>query len=585
MNLEFMQKTIRKARGLEDSDLVLKNANIVNVFTHTIVSKDIAINDGKITGIGSYTGKEEHDLNGAYVLPGLIDAHIHIESTLASPLRVSLPLLKRGTTALMADPHEIVNAGGKAGLDYMLEEAALSPLDIYVMMPSSVPSTGFETNGAGDFMAREMEPYVKNHQVFGLGEVMRFHDVLNGDKRMLEILETFEGRPIDGHAPGVHGRDLMAYRLAGITSDHEAVNADEAIEKLEAGLHLFLREGSGAQNLEAILQGLIEKGVSLENCSFCTDDKHLEEIETRGHIDWCLKKAVDVGADPIEAVCMATIQSARHFGLKEHGAVAPGYLADLVIVKDLKDFEIIDVYKNGKPYAQIEEEFTKAMSSSENAKTEAERRKRFAPLYHSVHLPTFQADDLPVFSGDLHRIELIPGELLTRDGTMYVEDGEDPLAMPGISQLVLCERYGKTGAVQSCLVKGFGLKGGAIASSFAHDAHNVIAIGDNREDLACAINALTEMNGGYALASHGRVQAALPLEVGGLMSEAAPEEIVEKQNRLIALAQSMGIEKGVDPFTSLAFLALPVIPELRLTDKGLFDTVKQTFVSSGATYE
>ncbi|UNT93466.1 amidohydrolase family protein [Allobaculum sp. Allo2] len=345
MNLEFMQKTIRKARGLEDSDLVLKNANIVNVFTHTIVSKDIAINDGKITGIGSYTGKEEHDLNGAYVLPGLIDAHIHIESTLASPLRVSLPLLKRGTTVLMADPHEIVNAGGKAGLDYMLEEAALSPLDIYVMMPSSVPSTGFETNGAGDFMARDMEPYVKNHQVFGLGEVMRFHDVLNGDKCMLEILETFEGRPIDGHAPGVHGRDLMAYRLAGITSDHEAVNADEAIEKLEAGLHLFLREGSGAQNLEAILQGLIEKGVSLENCSFCTDDKHLEEIETRGHIDWCLKKAVDVGADPIEAVCMATIQSARHFGLKEHGAVAPGYLADLVIVKDLKDFEIIDVYK------------------------------------------------------------------------------------------------------------------------------------------------------------------------------------------------------------------------------------------------
>lgn len=556
-------RQLRQARGLEKADLVLKNGRIVNVFTHELLDGDIAISDGRIVGVGSYEGKKNIDLKKKTVVPGLIDAHIHIESTMAAPLTAAWPMLSRGTTTIVADPHEIVNAAGTAGLDFMIEQAKASPIDIRIMVPSSVPSTEFETNGAGRLRFEQMKPYVESGQVFGLGEVMRFGDVLEGEEQMNAILSGFEDMPRDGHAPGLNEKELQAYRLAGIDNDHEAITAQDAIDRLRAGFHLLIREGSGARNLEALLGGLIERHIPLDHCSFCTDDRHLEDILEEGHIDRCIRQAMDLGADPFDAISMATINTARHYGMKDKGAIAPGYAADLVIVDNLKHFHIEDVYKDGVSLSELEK-------TAKPAKIEASDALR-----SSIQRKPVSAEQLVIPEGLQHMIEIVPGQLITRHLIADPAKREDK---DSFNLLVNCERYGKTGEIQTALVCGFSLHGGAIASSYAHDAHNILALGDSREDLALAINTLIEQQGGYVLVRNGQVAATIPLRIAGVMSEEDARTLLAQQTCMSKQLRQMGLPEDIDPFVNLSFLALPVIGEIRLTDRGLFDTEKQCFL-------
>lgn len=558
----MMNKCLAQARGLEKADLVLKNGKVVNVFTNQILEADIAICDGIIVGVGQYDGQKEIDLQGQVVAPGLIDAHIHIESSTATPSTLSQLLLAKGTTTIVADPHEIVNAAGAAGLDFMLEDADRALMDIYYMIPSSVPSTDFEANGCGEFSAEDIAAYLAHPRILGLGEVMRSDDVLEAESRMQKKLSLFDTMPVDGHAPHMGGKELQAYKLAGIGSDHEAITVEEAIERLQNGFQLFLREGSGARNLETLLLGLLEQNIPLNNCSFCTDDKHLEDLQEEGHMDWCLKLAVDLGCPPIEAIKMATINTARYFNLKNKGAIAPGYAADLVVFDNLRLLNVQRVFKDGKEAADLQ-----VKRSVVNEK-----------LRSSVKIKKVRAADLTVPTGQQHLIGLVDHQLLTRH--LQKDLDAQALSLPDSTYNLLCclERYGHSGAVQTCLLEGFNLKGGAIALSYAHDAHNIIAAGDNREDIALAINTLQEIEGGYVLVRDGKVAGSLPMPVAGVMSDAPAEEIISRLNQMLEISRQMGISEGVDPFANLSFLALPVIPEIRLSDRGLYDVTAQKFL-------
>lgn len=561
-----MEKLIRVSRGLEKADLVLKNGKIVNVFTHQILEKDLAIADGRIAGIGSYEGKKEVDLKGKYILPGLIDAHLHIESSMAIPSVLSGVLLSHGVTTVITDPHEIVNAAGKAGLDFMLEDAHHAAIDYFFMIPSSVPSCDFEVNGAGKFLASDMEEYKDRDNVLGLAEAMRFFDVINQNPEMKAKLDLFADQMIDGHAPGLDGKDLQAYRAAGVANDHEAVSIEEAVERLQDGFHLLIREGSGARNLKEILGGLLERQIPLNNCSFCTDDKHLEDIFEEGTIDWCLKEAVQIGCNPMDAVCMATINTASHYHLRQKGAIAPGFDADLAVVEDLTSFTVDSVYKAGEKVFPASKEQETGYADIPLA------------LSRSVQLPEIRAEDIVLSTedGEADLIEIISSQLLTR----HLRQKIDPEALPDqeYNLLLSVERYGKTQEFACCLVKGFHIKNGAVAETYAHDSHNVIAAGDSVSDVLLAVSKLQENQGGYVLVENGEVFDALPAKAAGMMSDEPAEIICEKISRMKKKAREMGVPQGVDPFATLSFLSLPVIPEIRLTVKGLYDVTNQTLL-------
>lgn len=556
------EKIIRSALGLEKSDLVLKNTRTVNVFTGQILEDSIAITDGIIAGFGDYEGREEIDLKGKYVLPGLIDSHIHIESTMAIPSVLSPVLLSKGVTTIIADPHEIVNAAGRDGLDFMLEDAARSDIDIFFMVPSSVPSCDFEMNGAGTFSAEQMKAYADNPLILGLGEVMRFNDVLDQNGEMMKRLDLFSEKVTDGHAPGLSGKQLNAYRAAGVETDHEAITVKEAIERLQNGFALLMREGSGARNVKTLLCGLLERNISLYNCCFCTDDKHLEDIIEEGTIILCLKEAVECGCDPVEAVRMATLNPARTFGLKTRGAIAPGYDADLVVVDDLKDFKIDCVFRHGRLF-----DLGHARESALNNVPEA--------LRHSVKIPEITSEELLSLlpEGEQVVIEMVPEQLQT---IKRIEDVQEPSQKYNL--LLAAERYGKKGSYAAALLKGFNLKNGAIASTIAHDSHNVIAAGDNAEDLLMAVKRLEEIEGGLVLVENGEVCEELSMPAGGLMSAENPEFLEQKIRKMKAKARAMGVPEGIDPFANLSFLSLPVIGEVRLTTEGIYDFGLQKFI-------
>ena len=557
---------IEAAAGRKKAKLVLKNAQVVNVFTKQEEQADVAVEAGVIAGVGQYSGEEEVDCTGLYLCPGFVDAHIHVESTMAVPYEFARAVAMSGTTTVVADPHEIVNVCGAPAVEWLLKASEALPVDIYWMMPSSVPATPFETNGA-PFTAQEMAPFAQmGPRVAGLGEVMCYPDVVAGTGEIYGKLALFAHKHIDGHAPGLSGKALAAYAAAGIETEHECTSFAEAKEKLAAGLAILVREGSAAKNLTAIVEGLLKEGLPTDRFLFCTDDKHLDDIAREGHIRWNVHQAVQLGMPVVDAICMASYNAARVYGLKGVGAIAPGYRADIVLLDDWKQVHVHAVYKAGVPVEQ---------------KIAAARRVPApAALTHTMHFApvTPQQLALPV-QGKAHVIEMVPYQIVTRHAVEPVPS-ENGLFRPNktYSKLCVIERHGRGGNIAVCPLKGYGITGGAIATSVAHDSHNIIAAGDNDGDIALAVNHLQKTGGGYALAAGGRILGALALPVGGLMSEAPWEQTRDETNAILKQAAKMGIPYHVDPFISLSFMALPVIPSLRLTDCGLFDVDTFAFV-------
>ncbi|HEY5557240.1 adenine deaminase [Acetobacterium sp.] len=564
-----LKKKLSMANGFEPATLVLKNANIVNVFTEEIIIGDVALSGTTIVGTGDYQGITEVDCTGKFITPGFIDAHMHIESSMVTPLELAKAVLPSGTTTLIADPHELVNVAGKNGLDYVVESTEHLPLNVYIMLPSSVPATDFETNGAGQFTARDMIPYLNHPRILGLGEMMSFLNVIKGDAFILEKLSLCQDKICDGHAPGLTGKPLQAYALAGVETDHESTSFDEVLEKLRTGFKILIREGSAAKNLDAIVTGLLKQKLPLDHCLFCTDDKHLEDIHRDGHIRWNIEKAIDLGLDPIKAIKIATIQAAQAYGLKRLGAIAPGYRADLVILSDLKSMTVDAVYKDGKPIDQLLKE-TPAYDTLDPR------------LLNSVHVKNLSPEKLnfPVKQKD-HIIGIIPFQINT-DHLIEALPQENGYFMPDDTYAKLCviERHQNTGNVGIAPIKGFGIKNGAIATTVAHDSHNIIVVGSNDQDILAAVDHLEKIQGGYVIVSNGSVLGDVPLALAGLISLESGDIVQKKLSTLITLARELGVPIGVDPFITLSFMALPVIPRLRLTDLGLFDVDAFNFVET-----
>ena len=491
--------------------LVIKNANIVNVFTGTIEQGDVAVRDGIILGIGNYSGREEIDAKGAYLCPGLIDGHVHIESSMAHPSRFADCVLQQGTTTVIADPHEIANACGTDGIQYMLDQTEWLPLSVFFMIPSCVPCTSFETSGA-KLVATDMEPFLSHKRVIGLGEVMDYVSVVSGDGEMLDKLKLFERRPIDGHAPLLSGDDLNAYCIAGPRTDHECSTYDEIFEKMRKGMRIHIRVGSACRGMEELMRKVADNKLPTRRMLFCTDDKHLEDIEREGHINYILRLAVANGISPIEAVQMATINAAETYGLQRYGAIAPGYRADMVLFDNLTDFNPLMVFSNGiqfKPHSDT-------------------LLKRDPRIYNSVHLAPRKPGilDLPVHE-NMPVINLVPGELITNltFETVPEKDGKF-MPTPDILKAAVFERHMSSGRVGVGILRGMRLANGAIASTVGHDSHNLIVVGDNDGDMLAAVDALEAASGGFVVVSQGKVQAQLPLPIAGLMSDLPLHEII-----------------------------------------------------------
>lgn len=565
--MEWNNEWISYALGNKLPELVLKNANVVDVFSRRIRTADIAIQDGIIVGVGEYQGEQEINLTGRYVCPGFIDSHVHIESSMTSPALFSRHVLQHGTTTVFADPHEIVNVAGERGMEYMLRASEDAPINIYFMLPSCVPINGLEHNGAVVYDAAQMERLSHHPRVLGLGEVMDCPGVLNAKEDLFEKIKLMRHGVIDGHAPLVSGKRLQAYRLAGIQTDHECATYEEALERVQAGFFVQVREGSAARNLEAIVGGALKDGLPFDRFLFCTDDLHLDDVERQGHIDNNIRKSIGLGLDPITAICCATIQPARLYGLHDIGAIGAGYRADLIVLENLEEFQIAEVYKDGipaskkitgKPFPMAEQELT-----------------------HSVHVPAITKEQLAIpVQTHYPVITLVPGEILTRLEFLDLL-GRNDFFVPqnDLLKAVVIQRHSGSGQLGLGVVKGFGLKNGAIASTIAHDSHNLIVIGDNDEDILCAIAALRECQGGYSVCSGGNVLRTLPLTVAGLFTEQAEVNVAQVQEEMVQLCRNMGVPENIDPFQNLSFLSLCVIPEIRLTDSGVFSVLENRFLT------
>lgn len=561
--MEQMQKRIAVARGERKADLVLKNANVINVFSEEIIQADVAIVDGVIAGVGQYTGETQVDCTDKFICPGFVDAHMHMESSMVAPAELARAITQSGTTTVIADPHELVNVCGGAAVQYLLDATENLPLNAYIMLPSSVPATAFETNGS-EFTAADMAPFYGHPRVLGLGEVMCYPDVLAANTAIIEKLALSENYAVDGHAPGLSGADLQAYAAAGIRTEHECTSFAEACEKLRAGLSILVREGSAAHNLSILVKGWLDSKMPSDRFLFCTDDKHLEDIARDGHIRWNVKLAISLGMEPITAIKMASYNAARAYGLREIGAVAAGYQADIVVLDSLKQVSVHSVYHRGK-----------LVTNAPLPQTQVPQA-----LLHSMHCTPITAEKLALRVGKTADcIEMIPYQISTKHLVEPVPQS-DGFFTPNAEYTKLCvvERHGKNGNIAVCPLKGYGITHGAIATSVAHDSHNVIAAGDNDADLVLAINRLTKIGGGYVLVGDGKILGELPLAVCGLMSTETWETVQKNTGKILKKAASMGIPYHVDPFISLSFMALPVIPEVRLTDLGLFDVTRFSLI-------
>ena len=566
-----IKEMILAARGDLAPDLVLKNARIVNVFTKEIESGDVAIKDGYIVGIGEFDGEEEIDIGGRIICPGLIDGHIHIESSMISPSEFAGAVAPHGTTAVIADPHEIANVAGEEGIRYMLEASAGLPVDIFFMLPSCVPATPLDESGA-ELSADELEPFYKEERVAGLAELMNSFGTVRADEEIIRKIQGANsyGKRIDGHAPFLTGKDLNAYITAGVRSDHECSSAEEAVEKLKLGQYIMIREGTAARNLEALLPLFDDK--YCDRCMLVTDDKHGSDLIDNGHIDYIIRKAIRAGKDPLNAIKMATLNAAMYFGLKDRGAIAPGYIADIIVLSDLEEFTVEKVFKNGR----LTVDGGKNVRAINSPLIDKEKYPR---VFNSFNLREIKPSDLEIRDEGTKKrvIKVIPGQILTEE---LIVESSSKQAEPDkdIIKLAVIERHKGTGHTGVGFVSGYGLKKGAIASSVAHDSHNLIVAGCTDDDMALAANTVRENGGGLAVVCDGKVLSSLPLPIGGLMCEMNVNDVEDILRVMKEQARQLGVNEGIDPFMTLAFTALPVIPKLRLLTQGVVDVDKQSYV-------
>lgn len=577
---KLLREQVAAATGSKKAELVLKNAQIVNVFTQSVETGDIAIEGGYIVGIGNYEGITEKDLGGAYVCPGFLDGHIHIESSMTSPGEFERAVVPHGTIAVITDPHEIANVAGTAGIRFMMQSAQKLDLDVYFMLPSCVPATDLDESGA-ELLARDLEPFYADEKVLGLAEMMNVFGVTHGDKGCFEKLVQARSlkKAIDGHAPALSGKELNAYVTAGIRSDHECSDFEEAKEKFARGQWIMIRQGTAAKNLKALM-GMFEDPY-YQRCLLVTDDKHPGDLIRIGHIDAIIREAVSMGADPIRAIRMGTLNAAAYFGLHDMGAVAPGYKADLAVFDDLRTLNVKQVYKGGKLVA----ENGKMLHQKEkNTDWSTEIKER---VFHSFHRVPITVEELQLkeTTGTHQRvIDMVAHELITKE---RIEEWKElPGVAPGVDisrdivKLAAIERHKNTGHVGLGFLGKYGLKKGAVATSIGHDSHNLVIAGVTDEDMVLAGNRVIENGGGLAIALEGKVLADLPLPIGGLMADEPVEVVDEKLEHMKKLSVELGISEDIDAFMTLAFISLPVIPKLRLNTYGVVDVEKHQVVEA-----
>jgi len=558
-------RVVEVAAGREPADLVLKNATYVNVYCNELSHGDIAVANGLIAGMGGeYHGKTEVDVSGKLVLPGFVDAHIHLESSLVSPTEFVKAVLPHGTTTVVTDPHEITNVMGTDGIEYILQATEGLPVDVRVMLPSCVPATPLDESGASlDY--RAIDSFYDYGRVEGLAEMMNFVGVVAGDQQVLEKIVAAQAhhKKIDGHAPDLTGKELNAYIAAGVYSDHECSNVADALAKLERGQYIMIREGTAARNLDALLPLLTPQYYTY--CMFCTDDKHPSDLLEKGHIDYIVKKAIKAGVDPIIAVKCASHHAARYFLLNNRGAIAPGFLADFVVIDNFDDFNILSVYKRGSLMYD-----GKNLAPVEPPEID---QSLIRHAHNTFHVPRLTAQD---FAETRPRgvLGMVPGEIVTTDAG-YATDIDTE---SDILKMAVIERHKNTRHIGIGYIKGYGLKSGAVATSISHDSHNIIAVGTNEEDIAAAVNRVVELGGGIVVWDEGRAKGELQLEIAGIMSEEPLAEVNDKLEAAKEAAFALGVSRGVDPFMTLSFMALPVIPTLRITTRGVFDVTNQKYV-------
>ena len=551
------------AAGRAPADLVLKNATYVNVFSNELCHGDIAVAEGLIVGMGEYHGKVEVDVSGKLVLPGFIDAHIHLESSLVSPTEFAKAVLPHGTTTVITDPHEIANVMGTDGIEYMLQATEDLPVDVRFMLPSCVPATPLDESGANlDY--RAIDSFYDHPRVQGLAEMMNYVGVVNGDGQVVEKIVASQAhhKKIDGHAPGLSGKDLNAYIAAGVYSDHECSDMEDAMNKLRLGQYIMIREGTAARNLEALMPLLTSQYV--DRCMFCTDDKHPNDLLEKGHIDYIVKKAISLGPDPIVAVKAACHNAARYFLLNNRGAIAPGYLGDFVIIDDFQHFEIEMVYKRGVLM------YDGQLRDFPAPEVDPYLVKRAHDTFHVAHLTAEDFSD-----GRPHAvIGMIPGEIVTQDAGYA--DHADP--EQDILKIAVIERHKNTHHIGLGYIKGYGLKRGAVATSISHDSHNIIVVGATDEDMAAAANRIVENRGGITVMENGQVLGEVTLSIAGIMSDDSLVMVNSALEDAKDEAFGLGVSRGIDPFMTLSFMALPVIPSLRITTRGVFDVSSQRYI-------
>ncbi len=562
-----LKELISLARGEGKVDLLFEDARVVDVFSGRLLRTDVAVARGVVVGFGRYGAKRKVNLKGRFLSPAFIDAHVHIESSMVTPREYARAVIPHGVTTAICDFHEIANCLGQEGMRLMMDDIKGVPFNLYVMLPSCVPATPLETSGAslgaGDLRTLKGEEWVR-----GLGEMMNFPGVLEGEKGVLEKLELFRGERIDGHAPGLRGKELSAYIAAGIRSDHESISKEEAEEKISKGMYVMIREGSAARNLDELIEAV--RPINSRRFMFASDDRNPADLTREGSIDFCVRRAIGKGIDPIVAIQMATLNPAEYFGLKGLGAIAPGYRADLLVIEDLRGLRISQVYKDGRLVAE------------EGRVIEGTIEMRTWPKQGAMKVGPLEPQHFRIKAkGERVRvIEVIPGQIWTKkrvertkiEGGLAVADPERDLL-----KVAVVERHRGTGRIGLGFLRGFGMRKGAIASSVAHDSHNIVAVGVRDEEISRAVREVVDMGGGLVVVEGEETLASLPLPIGGIVSERSIAEVKEALEGLQDAARSLGCCLP-DPFMTLSFLALPVIPELKLTDQGLVDVEAFSFV-------
>jgi len=568
-----LKKRIDIAAGRRIADAVIKNAKVVDVFNGKIIEGDIAFSDGYIAGVGQYEGEIVFDANGSYAAPGFIDSHIHVESSCVTPEEIGRLLVPFGTTTIVSDPHELINIKGLEGMTYMLEAAEETALDIKYMLPSCVPATPFEHAG-GSIGPDEIREALKDKRILGLGEFMDYPGVINATDSALErLLAAREaGVPIDGHSPRVFDNTLNAYAAAGILTDHECTSVEEMQQRISCGMYILMRQGSACHDLKNLLPGLTPE--NSRRCLLCSDDRQPKTIFEKGHLDDHLRMCVSGGIDPITAIRMATLNAAECFGLHDRGAVSPGRRADIVLLEDLAQFKAAKVFIKGKLIADSGKYLPPVTRRDTSAMQSGFRVKDFS----------IEKLKLSLKSNQVYTIQLMPGGVATKKTPAQVNlDASGDFVRDenaDIVKVAVIERHQNTGNVAVALLQGYGIKSGAIALSIAHDSHNIIATGTTNEDIAFAVEVLLAQGGGIVLVKDGAILESMPMPVGGIMSDQSGEWVDKKLTSIHEIAHSvLGISGTVEPVMTLCFMALPVIPELKLTDKGLFDVMKFDFIS------